>query len=220
MNRPTANRPRSETPDDGGEWRRPTASTVTSSDRCDSLPANTNPKPLYREVSMPTHMMVALGGTFDPVHDGHRSLFEHAFSVGSVTVGLTSDELAPKTRNEDRYVRSFADRKADLETELAHFAEAEGREYEIRELEEPTGIATEPQFDVLVVSPETETGGRRINEIRREMGHDPLDIQVVDHVYAEDGEIISSTRIVKGEIDEHGNLTPDRDGRSQHETGA
>jgi pantetheine-phosphate adenylyltransferase len=68
---------------------------------------------------------------------------------------------------------------------------------------------------VLVVSPETETGGQRINEIRRDRGYDPLDIEVVDHVYAEDGEIISSTRIVTGEIDEHGNLTPDRDGRDR-----
>jgi len=38
-------------------------------------------------------------------------------------------------------------------------------------------------------------------------------VVVVDHVEAADGERISSTRIVAGEIDEHGNRTPDRDGR-------
>jgi pantetheine-phosphate adenylyltransferase len=160
-------------------------------------------------------MKVALGGTFDPVHDGHRALFDRAFELGDVTVGLTSDELAPKTRHEDRYVRSFEERKRDLEAELSPYAEEYDRDFEVRKLTEPTGIATEPQFDVLVVSPETETGGRRINEIRRERGHDPLDIEVVDHVYAEDGDIISSTRIVRGEIDEHGNLAPERDGRSE-----
>jgi len=160
-------------------------------------------------------MDVALGGTFDPVHDGHRALFDRAFELGDVTIGLTSDELAPKTRSEDRYVRPYDERRAELADELDAFADEYDREYEIRPLDDPTGIATEPQFDYLVVSPETVDGARRINDLREERGVDPLSIEVVDHVRAEDGEIISSTRIVRGEIDEHGNRTPDRDGRGQ-----
>ncbi len=158
-------------------------------------------------------MDVALGGTFDPVHDGHRALFERAFELGDVTVGLTSDDLAPKTRSVDRHVRSFDERRAALEAELATFADRYDREFVVRELTEPTGIATEPPFDYLVVSPETADTGERINELRTERGLEPLRIEVVPHVHAEDDEIISSTRIVRGEIDEHGNLTPNRDGR-------
>ena len=158
-------------------------------------------------------MNVALGGTFDPIHDGHRAIFERAFELGEPTIGLTSDELATKMRDEDRPVRPYEERLRDLDAELASFAAEFDSPYEIREIEDPTGFAPEPQFEALVVSPETETGGQRINEIRVDRGLDPLDIHVVDHVLAEDGEIISSTRIVDGEIDEHGNLTPEREGR-------
>jgi len=155
-------------------------------------------------------MQVALGGTFDPIHDGHRALFERAFELGDVTVGLTSDALAPETRHEPRRVRPFDERRAALEAELEPLAAAHDREFEIRTLDEPTGIATEPAFDAIVVSPDTHAGAERINELREERGLDPLRVELVDYVPAEDGERISSTRIVRGEIDRHGNLTPDR----------
>lgn len=158
-------------------------------------------------------MDVAVGGTFDPLHEGHRDLLRRAFELGEVTVGLTSDELASEMRPHGRHVRPFEDRERELQDELRGFAEHHGRSFEVRRLDSPTGIATEPPFEALVVSPETEAGGDRINEIRREGGLAPLRIEVVPHRRAEDGEIISSTRIVRGEIDEHGNLTPDAEAR-------
>lgn len=160
-------------------------------------------------------MEVALGGTFDPIHDGHRKLFRNAVKLGDVTIGLTADSLAPKTRHEERYIRPFERRKAALEAELSDLAVKFERDFEVRKLTDPTGIATEAQFDALTVSPETKDGGERINEIRVKHGHNALRLVVVDPVFAEDGERVSSTRIVKGEIDEHGNLTPERTGRGK-----
>ena len=160
-----------------------------------------------------TRTQVALGGTFDPVHDGHRALFERAFALGDVTVGLTSDDLARETRAEGRYVRPHRERESDLRAELEPVAARHGRSFEIRRLDEPTGIADEPGFGAIVVSPETRPGAEAINRIRAERGLDPLRVEVVDHVPAADGEPISATRIVRGEIDEHGTLTPGREGR-------
>ena len=63
---------------------------------------------------MPPLRNIIFGGTFDPIHDGHRSLFKHAFELGNVTIGLTSDELASSTRSNSRPIRPFLDRKQNL----------------------------------------------------------------------------------------------------------
>jgi len=158
-------------------------------------------------------MKVAVGGTFDPVHDGHRALLEKALEIGDdeVVVGLTSDELAPKTRPKPREIRPFEKRRESLLEELERLDE-HGREFRVEKLEDPYGVASEePDFDALVVSPETEGGGEKINEIREERGYEPLEVVVVPHVIADDGEPISSTRVVEGVIDVNGNLLQDAD---------
>ena len=82
-----------------------------------------------------------------------------------------------------------------------------GRTVEIRRFTTEAGFADDdPSLDALVVSPETDEEVAEINRRRTERGMDPLESIVVPHEYAEDGDPISSTRIVAGEIDEHGNL--------------
>ncbi|MFP4217859.1 MAG: phosphopantetheine adenylyltransferase [Salinarchaeum sp.] len=155
-------------------------------------------------------MDVALGGTFDPIHDGHRALFDRAFELGNVVVGLTTDALAGDLRPADRPIRPHTQRRADLEAELQTYADQYDRTVEIEALDDPAGIASErPALDHLVVSPETADAADHINQLRRDRGMDPLTVHVVDHVRAEDGDIISSTRILRGEIDEHGHVIAD-----------
>ncbi|MFP4632760.1 MAG: phosphopantetheine adenylyltransferase [Halobacteriales archaeon] len=162
-------------------------------------------------------MEVAIGGTFDPIHDGHRALLRRALTLaddGRVVVGLTSDELAPNTRPRPREIRPYEQRRRAVESELEALRDEVdvGASFAVETLDDPYGIASEhPGFDALVVSPETEEGGHRINEIRRERGYPELDVVVVPHVMADDGEPISSTRVVEGEIDVHGNVLQDAD---------
>jgi pantetheine-phosphate adenylyltransferase len=103
-------------------------------------------------------------------------------------------------------VPPFDRRRAALETAFGDLDEW-GREVEIRRLTDEHGIVSdEPDIDALVVSPETAPELAAINDLRRENGFDPIEGIVAPYVLAEDGERISSTRIVRGEIDEHGRV--------------
>lgn len=153
-------------------------------------------------------MRVAVAGTFGPIHDGHRALFERALEAGDegVIVALTSDELASETRREPRPVPTFEERRRRVKEALQQLDEWD-RDITIRKLHDRHGIASEdPSIDALVVSPETADEVAAINDRRVQNGLDPIDGIVVPFVRADDGERISSTRMVKGEIDEHGSL--------------
>jgi pantetheine-phosphate adenylyltransferase len=153
-----------------------------------------------------TGTRVAVAGTFGPLHDGHRNLLRTALKYGDdgLIVGLTSNAFAQASRTRD--VPPFEQRRAALEAELADLDEW-GRAVEIRRLTDEHGIVSdEPGIDALVVSPETAPELAEINDGRRERGFEPIEGIVAPYVLAEDGERISSTRIVRGEIDEHGRV--------------
>jgi pantetheine-phosphate adenylyltransferase len=150
---------------------------------------------------------VAVGGTFQYLHDGHAKLIEKAFEIagsGKVHIGLTSDEMLQKSHNVD----SYENRRVRLLEYIKRMGVPEEK-YEVTRLDDPCGPTLEEDFDYIIVSPETYPVAQKINSIREKNGKRPLEIVYVEYVMAEDGIPISSTRIAKGEIDRHGRLKKD-----------
>lgn len=148
---------------------------------------------------------VAVGGTFDPLHDGHLELLKRAFELGKngvVVVALTSDEMARDHRT--RPVHDYEIRLKNLKTCIQkQFGE---RNYKVEKLNDLCGSAIYDDFDYIVVSPETEHVAERINKLRAERGYEQIDISVVEYRLAQDHIRISSTRISEGNIDRHGKV--------------
>lgn len=149
--------------------------------------------------------LVAVGGTFDEFHKGHRALLSKAFEIGErVLIGLCTDEFVSKMKKP----HNVAPYQQRLE-ELKKYLEDQGvlHRAEIVPLDNAYGVTLEPScLDAIVVSKETELRSYAINEKRKAKGLKPLHVEVIDMVPAEDSTPISSTRIRRKEIDREGRL--------------
>jgi len=148
---------------------------------------------------------VAVGGTFELFHSGHRALLKKAFKVGNrVLIGLCSDDFVKKMRK-PHGIASYAKRLEELEKLLRKKGVLERAE--ITPLDDAYGITlSDKRIKAIVVSEETEPRAHKINEKRKSMGMPSLPIITVKMVLSEDHYPISSTRIWFEEIDREGHL--------------
>ena len=109
-------------------------------------------------------MIAAVAGTFNILHSGHRRLIEHAFSIADeVYVGISSDAMASSGREKvlPLYLRSAA---------LTSYLDTLGR-YRLFVIEDMYGPdEMMDNVDVLVVSEETASNGRAVNDRRVSRG--------------------------------------------------
>lgn len=167
---------------------------------------------------------IIVGGTFDHLHDGHTTLLSRAFTeADEVTIGLTSDVYVQRYKSKTARIdeenisgvvcpcisipkiQSFQTRKKQLVSWLR-----ENKVFPrttIVSIDDAFGPSVfDFGYDAIVVSRETRIVAKNINIIRTKNGLPPLTIIVVLMVEAEDTQVISSTRIRKGEINREGKL--------------
>lgn len=147
-----------------------------------SIPVSPGKSTIYYfdadNVHIPRYRKVALGGTFDKLHNGHRKLLTlaAASSTDTLIVGVMGDELLKKKANSE-LIAKFAERKEFVSIFLS--ITKPSLTYEILELSDPFGpTITDPSIDAIVVSSETISGANKINLLRSEKGLSPLVILV------------------------------------------
>jgi phosphopantetheine adenylyltransferase len=125
---------------------------------------------------------VAVGGTFDGLHFGHRKLLTLAVSSinpisGRLLVGVTRDEML--TRKEyAEYIPNLKTRMQDVERFIARLAPGMMNRVKIVPIVDKFGPPGEKEqfFDALVLSHETLETGYQLNRHRKEIGLPPLQL--------------------------------------------
>jgi len=149
-------------------------------------------------------MKVCIGGTFNVVHKGHKTLFEKAFEIagkkGMVFIGVTTDKMA----EQKRFMIPYEQRVNAIKT----FLQSKGYQnrYSIIPIHDIFGVAADGDYDAIIVSPETEENAQAINKKRRKKGKKPLEIITVPYILAEDNTPIRATKILANDMDENGKI--------------
>ncbi len=148
------------------------------------------------------YSVVTVGGTFDRLHRGHKTLLKAATKIGRrLVIGITSDNFAKK---KSKKIKSLKGRLREVKLFLKKI---NFRNFRIAIIEDEYGILLRcKRAKAIVVSKETLKSAEKINKKRVEKGFKELRIEVIHTVVAEDYKPISSTRIRNKEINRNGKV--------------
>ncbi len=147
---------------------------------------------------------IAVGGTFDHFHKGHEALINTALKYGNtLSIGITTQAMH-KDKTFLSAVESFDQRKKSV-MEYLKKKKTLGRAgfFPLSDIYGST--RNDGTIEALVVSKSTYPNAVRINRLRTERKLPELKIMCIKDVKGTDGQLISSERIRKGEIDREGN---------------
>ena len=147
---------------------------------------------------------VAVGGTFDRLHEGHKALLRKAFRVGrNVVIGVATDELLSGKANRE-LLYSYERRVRELKDFLA--SEGLLERAELIPIRDRFGTtADDPRIRAVIVSKETESVIQEINMARKKNRLQALRPVVIKMVLDNNGQPISSTKLRETEAKKKGN---------------
>jgi pantetheine-phosphate adenylyltransferase len=150
--------------------------------------------------------LMACGGTFDLFHAGHKAFLQDVLGQSEkVVLGITSD-LYVKSFKDGNKIESFEFRRGEVQNFLNSIG-AKDR-IQISPIDNFYGPLLSSDFNVqaIAVTPQTESMAVKINLKRKENNLPELKVINLPLKLAEDGKVLSATRIRKGEINRDGRL--------------
>jgi phosphopantetheine adenylyltransferase len=157
--------------------------------------------PENKEEYNPVFEYVALGGTFDRLHPGHKMLLTEAAlaTTKKLRVGITGPKLLKNKKNAEM-LQSFEER-CQAATDFLKLLRPD-LILEVVELEEKSGGTNEiAEVNAMVVSPETFPSLESINVERREKGFKDMAAIVIEFVGGESNTTrLSSSKLREMEI--------------------
>lgn len=152
---------------------------------------------------MKKYQHVALGGTFDHFHIGHKKIISKTLELShTITIGLSTEKLYKK-KPFSTSIESYQKRQKAILNYIT-VLKFIGKVHFIK-LTDIYGTAiSDKSLEAIVVTEETNANAQKINAKRKEDHRGPLKIITIPLVKGDDNQIIRSERIRSGEIDREG----------------
>jgi pantetheine-phosphate adenylyltransferase len=150
--------------------------------------------------------LAACGGTFDLFHAGHKAFLQDVLShADNVLLGITSDLYVKSFKDGDN-IESFKFRKNAVQDFLSSINTKD--RVKISAIDNFYGplLIADSGVQAIAVTPETASMAKEINEKRKQNNLPELEVILLSLNLAEDGNLISATRIRNGEINREGRL--------------
>lgn len=138
------------------------------------------------EVADKTYKTVVLGGTFDRIHLGHKILLTEAVlrATDRLVVGVT-DESMTVSKKLYELILPVEERIKEVEVFLNEIDPT--LKYDIVPISDVYGpTKSDPDMEMIIVSKETEKGGQKVNELRKQNGLSELEIFCIELVENDD----------------------------------